>query len=189
MSNQRFTPEEQLFLREVGLAPDHVELLPSDAPSLPAATVRRLQAQARPKAGLAGTTTPLPLRPPRWLAAAAAVVLALAASLAVLGPERVQAALQRLMHYVPGIGIAATDDRTLVLAAPVEAVSDGRRLTVTGVLGDSEGTAIHLRIDGLPEGHKKVEPGPPPTLGAQAALTLPDGTRFTGSYSFSGSTG
>lgn len=178
--SEPFEQAEREFLAATGLDPDDLAHLVADAPPLPAAVQERIARGARRRLGLPATA-PAADRSrarPRWpLAAAAAALVALVGATAIVGPPQVQASLQRIFSFVPGVGITELDRQTLVMVAPVQVEAGAATLVVTGLISDAAATRINLRFDGLPR-QKPAEPqgGAVPTF--TAALHLPDGTRL-----------
>lgn len=114
-----------------------------------------------------------PLSQHRWATVTLGLLLALAVVLAVLGPQRVWADLQRLLGYVPGIGFVNLED-TRVLAAPVEVTQGGVTLRVEQVVASPNRTDVVIRSEGLPPEHQ-LSPHGAEEADFQARLRLPDG--------------
>ncbi|MCE1253688.1 MAG: hypothetical protein LWX83_09090 [Anaerolineae bacterium] len=93
---------------------------------------------------------PWKFRGRRW-AAAGVLALVLLASLAVVGPYRVAAALQSLIGYLPGIGFVEDSAGTLYLAQPLTSRQEGVSLIVDQVAADSERTTVAYHFEGLPQ--------------------------------------
>lgn len=105
----------------------------------------------------------------RWALGAAAVALVLLSALAVAGPARVWAQVQRLLGYVPGVGFVDLD-QARVLAAPVAVTREGVTLVVEQAIARPDGTTVTIRAEGLPPA------GETPAQGEdRPALRLPDG--------------
>ncbi|MDB4896783.1 MAG: hypothetical protein JWN15_3045, partial [Firmicutes bacterium] len=119
----------------------------------------------------------------RWLPAAAALLLA-AGGLLTAGSPSAQAALQRLLHVVPGFGITETRPQTLLLAEPVTVQGSRGKLTVTALISTVTFTELHFRIDGLSS--VKPDPATMDQEPVRAALLLPDGTRLAFTSATSG---
>jgi hypothetical protein len=186
MAMKPFDRDEQAFMIEAGLEPDDLEWLVTAAPPASPEAMARVLAQTRrklnPATGQPGPATRQPGPPAqrarpwlRWLPAAAALLLA-AGGLLTAGSPSAQAALQRLLHVIPGFGITETRPQTLLLAEPVTIQSNHGKLTVTALIGTGTFTELHFRIDGLPP--VKPDPAAMDQEGVRAALILPDGTRL-----------
>src|SRR5512133_2929557 len=85
---------------------------------------------------------------PAWVLASAALALALMA--AAYGPQKVVAAFQAILGYIPGIGFVQQDDNTKYLAAPLSVKQDGVTLTVDQAVADVDGVVISYHMEGLP---------------------------------------
>ena len=111
---------------------------------------------------------------PAWKPAltTALVLLLLAALLvAVLGPQRVLAEIQRLLwRYVPGIGFVDAGEARL-LVEPVAVARDGVTLHLAQIVAQRDGTVVALTAAGLPQ----MEQGERDNAGLQASLELSDG--------------
>lgn len=116
-----------------------------------------------------------PLARHRWATVGVAVLLALAATLFAVGPQRVWADLQQLLGYVPGVGFVDLEE-SRVLTAPVSVMRDGVTLRVVQVLAEIDGTTVVITGEGLPS--TDVFRGPFPLQGrvSDMRLELPDGT-------------
>ncbi|WP_374712272.1 hypothetical protein [Symbiobacterium terraclitae] len=174
MTDRQLTPDEQAFLKEVGLHPDDVAHLVDDAQPLPPDALARIRSRARRKAGIEAARSP---GRRRWLAAAAAALLLVGGTVVLSNPEGAVAAVQRLVQLVPGIGLTETDGETWILPEPVSVEQDGLRVTVTGVISSARGTQVQFRVDwtGEPMWEKPAGGMRVPT----PELYLPDGTVLT----------
>lgn len=85
---------------------------------------------------------------PAWVTASIIVVLAM--SIWMVGPQRVLAAVRGLFGYIPGVGMIDTSAPIRVLAEPVSVTRDGVSITVTSALLTGEKTHIEYRIFGVP---------------------------------------
>jgi len=148
------------------------------APTPDAAFVARLERQLTATNGqrsVLGRRLPAQ-RPARrlWLRlglALAVVVLALAVTLAAIGPESAMAQLRQWLGYVPGIGFVDLDD-ALVLPAPIAVTQGAVTLTVEQVLAQPERTMVHIRVLGLPQ---KPATAPATSASPDPELRLPNG--------------
>lgn len=125
-----------------------------------------------------------------------AVVLTLAVSLGLLGPQRTFAALRGILGYIPGIGLVNTEGEirvlettpsasqesaeadTYILGNPVSSTHDGITVTVKQAVVDGEKTVVVLGGEGL-----SSEDYAPDSADAVCTelprLSLPDGTILT----------
>lgn len=178
MAGRDFTAEEREFLKAAGLDTSQLEPLVADAPALPEDVLERIRTGARAKVGEApepeAVVRPAVRRRFRpWVAAAALLVFA--GAVALSQSDGAMAAIQRLVRLVPGIGLTEADVGTLVMPSPVSVEQDGQQLTITGLIGSSDGTELRYEIKGLPR-EKQISdvPGFP----FVAALRLADGTEL-----------
>ncbi len=112
----------------------------------------------------------------RWaVLAPAALLLVLAASVLVVGPQRVWAAFSGLFGYVPDIGLVRNDGSLRLLAAPVEQTRGEITLRVTQGAADGLRTVIIYQADGLSIAAANSQ-GEIAATGGPAALLLPDGS-------------
>jgi len=111
---------------------------------------RQLNAQAQRR--------PAPRFWPRWLAApaglrwatvAAALILVAALVIGAVGPQRVWAQVQRLLGYVPGVGLVQDAAGLRVLAEPVQVTRQGITVTVKQATADAERTILVWEVVGL----------------------------------------
>jgi hypothetical protein len=144
--------------------------------------VARAQARQRPQ----GESRPRrfwarwkqPIRQHRWAAATGTLMLVAAVALAVVGPQRIVAAIQQLLGYVPGIGFVDLE-ATRLLAAPVEVSRDGVILRVEQVIAQPDGTKVIIRSEGLPPEDQLWPHGAREEANYQPLLRLPDGHTLT----------
>jgi len=112
-----------------------------------------------------------------WLLAAAVLLIAFAAALLAVGPQRVLAQVQRLLGYVPGIGFVDVAG-SRVLVSPVQVTREGVTLRVDSVIAGPQRTTVVLSTQGFSE---QDLPWPNPAVGDPgfaAFLRLPDGTEL-----------
>lgn len=86
---------------------------------------------------------------PRPATVALALLLILAISLLIIGPQRAWAGLQSWLGYVPGVGFVNLED-TRVLLAPATQERDGVTLRVSELIAGPEETTIVVESSGLP---------------------------------------
>jgi hypothetical protein len=123
------------------------------------------------------------IRQHRWAAAAGTLMLVAAVALAVVGPQRIVAAVQQLLGYVPGIGFVDLE-ATRLLAAPVEVSRNGVILQVEQVIAQPDGTKVIIRSEGLPPEDQLWPDGAREDGNYRPLLRLPDGrTLATGTWS------
>ncbi len=106
------------------------------------------------------------------LLAGLAAALALALVSYVVAPGAVMALAQRVLFFVPGLGIKPVGDNTLVAAAPVSVQVGDTTFTVEALLSDGTRTTVKYSVRGLPggkEGWDAHTPRPkPPVLRDEA---------------------
>jgi hypothetical protein len=110
----------------------------------------------------------------RWAAAVAILLLLAAVVLAVVGPQRVVAAIQQLLGYVPGIGFVDLE-ATRLLAVPVEVTRDGVTLRIEQVIARPDRTEVVVRSEGLPPEDQLWPDGAREGGDYRPVLRLPDG--------------
>ena len=134
--------------------------------------VAALQGQLSEKAG----RKPSFVLRPAWIATAV-ILLGLVISFFAIGPQRVAAAVQKLLGYVPGMGLISTDAPLRVLAEPVEQTRDGVTITVVNALLSADQTRIEYHVFGVP---RSAYPDREDVVGCiePEYLRLPDGTRL-----------
>ena len=115
---------------------------------------------------------------PRWrqaLAWAAGVVLILVFAAFAIGPENIVAAMQRLLGYIPGVGLVDDSVGLRVLAEPVVVVREGITVSVTQAVLDAQRAVILFDVEGIPpsaySGREEA-----PFCADSPHLSLPDGT-------------
>lgn len=182
MNDQRLSHDERAFMQSLGIDPDDLEALVANAPDLreqARASVQQLTWQKIDGSALSGAATGAGSTKPgrrsrRWLwfAAAAAAMCLVTVSVS----PAVQAALHRLMQFVPGIGITETASDTLVLAAPVTVSSEHGNLTITAFIATADYSELRYVVDGVRPEKSDLEQSPNASGGA--FLILPDGTRL-----------
>jgi hypothetical protein len=108
-----------------------------------------------------------------WGIALCILILAMTGML-IAGPQNVVSALQRLLGYVPGIGIVETGS-IRVLAEPVVVVRDGISVTLEQVVADSSHTTVVFKAEGLSitAANSNGEGGP--FCSGTEAIRLPNG--------------
>ena len=111
----------------------------------------------------------------RSIAIGIAVLILITASVFAVGPNRVWAALQGLLGYIPGVGFVKDSETLRILSAPVQQSKDGITVTVDEAVVDSEATYIKYHVDGIPNARKLAETGQGEDKGP-FGLRLPDGT-------------
>ncbi len=160
----------ELAPRVVG-ALERLYAIPAPDPAFVARLERQLLGQGP---SLPAARPVLPLWRRRWALGTLGLLLALLATLAALGPQRVWAAVERLLGYVPGIGFVDLD-QTRVLAGPVSLSRDGVTLYVEQVLAGPRATTVVLRSSGLPAAEEWLSGGRKPPAEFEPALRLPGG--------------
>ncbi len=112
-------------------------------------------------------------------ALAFSLLLILAAAFFVAGPQRVIAAMQQLIGYVPGIGFVENAESVRVLAGPVTLTKDGVTATVSEAVADAKSTRVNLRLDGSAEALQPFFKAASEFRMCQRRLILPDGAEFS----------
>lgn len=111
---------------------------------------RQLNAQAQrrpaPRFWMRWLAAPAGLR---WATVAAALLLVAALIIGAVGPQRVWAQVQRLLGYVPGVGLVQDTAGLRVLAEPVQVTRQGITVTVKQATADAERTILVWEVTGL----------------------------------------
>jgi hypothetical protein len=147
------------------------------ATSAPPEFISRVQEQLSQRAGRLSQVKAKPfyLRP-AWLVTAG-ILAVLVISFLAIGPARVAAAVQKLLGYVPGVGLVSIDTPLRILEQPVEQTRDGVTLTVTSALLSADSTHIEYQVFGIPRDAYPDSEDVPGCM-QQEYLRLPDGTRL-----------
>ncbi len=114
------------------------------------------------------------LRQRPFLVGGMAVLLTLIIVIAIIGPQKVLAEMQRLFGYLPGYGFVQSE-QVRVLAAPVEVRQGDVTLRVDNVISDGRLTTVQFTVTGL----KPDTADLPASSNDRIYLVLPDGTRWT----------
>ncbi len=129
---------------------------------------------------LAAQTSALPRRGRRLssrtrLAWSLGMLLVLLLAAFAIGPRNIVAAMQRLLGYIPGVGLV--DDRAglRVLAEPATIQREGITVSVTQAVLDPQRTVILFRVDGIPPS-ARPDGEDSPGCSDSPRLLLPDGT-------------
>jgi hypothetical protein len=112
------------------------------------------------------------------LAACAALILLLAGFVA-LGPQRVIAAVQELIGYIPGIGFVENAETVRVLAESVSISRDGVTMSVEDAVVDAESTRIILRVEGYTNARQLFFQPDSTTPAGPRQLLLPNGAEMS----------
>jgi hypothetical protein len=107
---------------------------------------------------------------PVWIASVVVITLVLVVTLFV-GPQRVLAALQGVLGFIPGVGFV-NKESALALRDPIEQVQNGQTFQVDQILASPKETVLVIRIQGFPS-YQDVG------LNRGISLQLPDGKIFT----------
>ena len=113
---------------------------------------------------------------PAWSVALAILTLMIIGTV-VIGPQRVYAAVTRLLGYIPGVGLVDQSNSIRILAEPVSQTRDGVTVSVNQAVLTTSETRLEFGVSGVPlSAYPKsetvsgcIEPG---------YLLLPDGTRL-----------
>ncbi len=111
-----------------------------------------------------------------WVFAASLILVVQAAVLAI-GPQKAAAAFQRLMSFVPGIGVVEQSGTLRILAEPVSQTREGITVKVSNALLTGSETQIRYGWLGVPRSAYPQEEANPGCL-EQPWLRLADGTRI-----------
>jgi hypothetical protein len=151
--------------------PEFVERLYSD-----------LMEQAHRKAQAAHR--PLYLRP-AWIALFS-ILLFLALTVLIAGPQRVAAEMRKLLGYIPNFGVVEQAAPLRILQEPVSLTREGITATVTGAVLSSDKTVLLFEVKDVPA---EVFPHDrnTPSCERMPELRLPDGSRLPLSEAESGS--
>lgn len=96
----------------------------------------------------------------------------------------VVSAMQKMLGYIPGVGIVNQSAPLRVLAKPVVDVREGFTTTIDNALLDSEHTVISYKVTGAFLAQKPGPNGEPPAICSQSPeLHLPDGSVLAGGSS------
>jgi hypothetical protein len=104
------------------------------------------------------------------------LVVALASTLLIIGPQRVLAEFERLLGYLPGIGFVDMDSAR-VLAAPVQQQQGDVILQVDQLLASPNKTILSISTQGL-DVNDLPYPNPAVDDYFEASILLPDGQRL-----------
>jgi sugar lactone lactonase YvrE len=107
----------------------------------------------------------------------AVIVILLAAGMLIAGPQNVVSALQKILGYIPGIGIVQ-DGSIRVLAEPVTVTREGITLTLEQVVADPTQTIVVYKAEGLSVATANSNGEGGPLCAKSEALRLPDGTEL-----------
>jgi hypothetical protein len=91
-------------------------------------------------------------RPVRYAAALAGAVALLFVALNPQAVISLAATVRQTFYFIPGIGIRATTDETLVLEQPVSETRSGVTLRVVSVFTEARGTTLTFEVLGMPGG-------------------------------------
>ena len=113
---------------------------------------------------------------PVWTVFLAFLVILLIGTIA-LGPQRVSAAIRKLLGYIPGIGIVDTQTPIRILAEPVSITREGITITVSQAVITEAESRVVFGVSGVPLSAY------PPTEDINGCieheyLILPDGNRI-----------
>ncbi|MFZ5817870.1 MAG: hypothetical protein ACOY93_21680 [Bacillota bacterium] len=181
MAEKAFDPNEREFMAEVGLHPDQLERLAAEAPALPEAVRERIRSRVHQRVQAPAERARPALARTRWQwAAAAGLLLAVGVTALFSTSATAQEILKRLVRVIPGVGLAPTDEESLLLRAPVQVAQGDLTATVTALFSNGTETRVRVSLEGLPE--QKWKPGERPAAafheGVRGFLLLPDGRRL-----------
>jgi len=143
--------------------------VPEAAPAFVDRLAERLAERAHRRPGLVARR--------RWVWALGLLLILLLAG-AAIGPANIVAAMQRLLGYIPGVGLVDDSGGLRVLAAPVTLEREGITVTVSQAVLDAHQTVVLYQVDGIPPEAlvQRVGEGEemPPFCGAMPELRLSD---------------
>ncbi len=84
---------------------------------------------------------------PVW-ALTAGILLVLITAVTLVGPQRVLAALQGVLGYIPGVGFVSTENAA-AMREPVEVIQNGQVFRVEQLLSSNNETVLVLRLQGF----------------------------------------
>jgi hypothetical protein len=145
---------------------------------------RRLRGELMRKAAAREPVRRRPALRPVWVALAAAFAVLLAALL-LIGPDKVVAALQTLLGYLPGIGFVRMDRPFRVLEGPIKEEKSGASLYILQALADDDRTVVVYEVDCPGPESQWVKTGA--FCVDSPALVLPGGARLEAAARFGGS--
>ncbi len=119
---------------------------------------------------------------PGWVVTAL-VLLALVIGFFAIGPARVYATFQRLLGYVPGVGVVDTSTSIRVLKEPVSQTREGVTITVSSGVLTADRTHLEIQAFGVP---RSAYPNSESVHGCmnRQFLLLPDGSQLEPSADF-----
>ncbi|MGD0806831.1 MAG: hypothetical protein ABSA10_05105 [Anaerolineales bacterium] len=109
----------------------------------------------------------------------AVVAILLAAGVLIAGPQNVVSALQKILGYIPGIGIVQ-DGSIRVLAEPVTVTREGITLTLEQVVADPTQTIVVYKAEGLSVAVANSNGEGGSLCWKPEVVRLPDGTELAG---------
>jgi len=145
-AEREFSAEEQEFIRELhrSASPDELAVwLDRNGPAPSAEALDRIRRRTRPQS--AGARR-VPFLQSLGARVAAAVLLLVLMSSVAVGPQRVLAGIENLLHYVPGFGAQEIAAQAFLSASqPVIVESGPKRLEILGLFSDGQSTNLRLR--------------------------------------------
>jgi hypothetical protein len=112
---------------------------------------------------------------PAWRIAMA-VLLVLIVTVLLIGPQNVVAAMQKLLGYIPGVGVVDRSVPIRVLSEPVTAERDGYTMTVESGVLDSQRTVVTYSVEGISLATANAGGEGAENPKCSPFLLLPDGT-------------
>lgn len=158
------------------------------APSPPAAFAERLERQLlaraedgkKVSAGRISLFQRVPqtfgelLRRPAWVISLAVVIVMLT-FVGINGPRRTLAQVQRLIGYIPGVGLVDESSELRVLSDPVRVEREGVSLVIEDAVADPQQTIILFTVEGIPAQAYTRDEDDPGCI-SQPSLQLSDGS-------------
>jgi hypothetical protein len=87
---------------------------------------------------------------PKWFFASVTVVV-MVLIFFVVGPQRVLAAVQSLLSYLPGVGVVNNIEKAVILADPVQVKRDSYKVTVENLVASPDRTWLRIKVEGWQE--------------------------------------
>jgi Tol biopolymer transport system component len=162
MSDLTFSPEFENQIRSAMEVPEPDSAFLNDLR-------QQLLAQSKERSHRAASFFSQPAL--RWGLAVLAVILVL---ILAIGPQRVASAFQRLLGYIPGVGLVDQNVPMRVLEAEVTQTRENVTVTVERVFLDANRTVLVFKFDGVPM-DTRPEGESSAYCSEKAMLRLPDG--------------
>lgn len=114
---------------------------------------------------------------PAWVLFLAFLLICTISVLAI-GPQQVYATMEKLLSYIPGVGIIDRNSSIRVLAETVNNTQDGITVTVTSATLTNDKTYLNYSVSGVPQSAYPEEENGKGGCIEPAYLLFPDGTKL-----------